>query len=172
MGTIQSSLIVNDHSSEIIDSIHVGLFSIVQPLAWLVTVGAWSVLPLKVVNPSYSFWYRFQIGAAHTFNLAIPTMDLFLSTTTLKWIQVLIPMACLLVFVATVIAWHLSTSRIWPYEFIGKVVGNSKHIRWEYVTALTICLLIVCLLFYSIVMGLIILRDFLVYKFHKKQGLP
>ncbi|KAI8897931.1 hypothetical protein BC833DRAFT_591881 [Globomyces pollinis-pini] len=153
------AVINNGEQKESLRTAYIGLFAVCNTIGWIVSVGFWLLLNSIVFGAEASTFDRYSQTWAHTFNLFLPLIDLFLSKTNMKFLQVGYPICALLAYQAMVLICHGVYKTEWPYPFMTAVNGGEEGISWGPMLAMGAAVSIAAILFYSLVLMLIKLRN-------------
>ena len=156
--TVQSWQQIHGEKYCLAKIVHV-VFSIIQPIALMVSVVYWVLLSDEAFNPKYSLFLRWRSALQHILNIVFTFLDLFTSNTVITLKDSLYPTFFVSVYLVFGFVWFVQRAE-WPYSFLNSVVGTELgNLKWGLFAAFVIVLLVAVVLFHLVVMGLVKVRD-------------
>jgi hypothetical protein len=142
------------------NTLHKCLFAIVNSVSWIATIVFWSLLNELVFSDKWTISDRIDGAIGHSVNLLFPLIDLFLSTTTIRWIHSLAPILFVTLYSVMIIIVRLVDPAMdFPYSFLELVNGGKTGMNYLHLAAFNTGLCLILLLFVLLTMGLVYLRD-------------
>ncbi|KAJ3307467.1 hypothetical protein HDV03_000115 [Kappamyces sp. JEL0829] len=139
---------------------HKALFATAQTMAWIVSVGYWTLLGADdIASNSSKPVYLFITVTEHGTNLLFSVASLFLGKTTVSWKYIGFPIAALVAYTAAVLICFLQFGFDWPYPFLEVLGKDPSSVSALYAALLVAALVLVCVIFFALTKGLIWLRD-------------
>jgi hypothetical protein len=162
---IQSNSLANGSTVTKLDKVHRIGFSLIQSISWFVTVSYWGLIASDVFNsPLSDLELKIQSAFAHSANLLLPILDLLLSRVQVAWKDALYPIAAGIIYQITVVAWKALVGRRWPYRFVATINGGQDRLNWGAIFAFAGGMIVILMLFHSITMALIAIRNLMLPK--------
>jgi hypothetical protein len=140
-------------------------FALIQALSWTVTITYWILLAnAELSSTVLGLEIKVDNIIAHSLNLILLLIDLFISRVQLAWKDAIYPILFALVYQMMVIAWKGLVNRNWPYNFVASINGGQERVNWGPIFAFAAGLSLFILLMHAITIGLIALRKMLLRK--------
>ena len=149
------------------NEVHRALFATAVPVAWMVTIGFWTLLSDLVFQP-YKHWNgqgeslaskQFHTIYAHLMNLVLALISLFLGKTVVGWRHVVFPIFFVVAYMTTVVISFCSFGSDWPYGFLSVLGNTCSTLKPLYLVLLLVATIIAIAAFFWITLLMIALRD-------------
>ncbi|KAJ3324634.1 hypothetical protein HDV06_006527 [Boothiomyces sp. JEL0866] len=136
--------------------VHYALFSVIQPLSWLVSTVFWALLAKSLVfGASVNTLDRYTGAASHVFNLVFPLIELFMCTISTRFIDIIYVYVVSVLYFVMLLITHIM-GMDWPYSFLDTLNGGvNPGFRWLPLLAFQFGVLVMLFLFHSFSMLLI-----------------